>query len=86
MKKGYIQTAFIKGNGLKVLADWLAPLPDMSLPCIKIRFCILKLLKDLPVLNASKVKESGIENALWHLHGHPKEIKQNKDLAANIVQ
>ena len=35
---------FVQSGGLRIVAEWLSPLPDQSLPHIKLREALLKWL------------------------------------------
>uniref|UniRef100_A0A0R3S6F4 TFIIS N-terminal domain-containing protein n=1 Tax=Elaeophora elaphi TaxID=1147741 RepID=A0A0R3S6F4_9BILA len=73
-------------NGMmNVISEWLAPLPDKSLPALEIRTDLLKILQDFNRLEPGTLKQSGLGRAVMLLYKHPRETKENKALAAWLI-
>ena len=80
-------SAFVDCGLLSVLAEWLCPLPDKSLPHVQIRSEIIKVLEILSVnlINTQVLKVSGIGKAVMLLYKHPKETRKNRERAAKLI-
>ncbi|CAF1173675.1 unnamed protein product [Adineta steineri] len=76
---------FLDNGILTVFKDWLSPLPDKSLPNIKIRESLIRILQQFGVINAEPLRDSSIGKALMYLYKHPRETKENKLKLIKII-
>ncbi|XP_046553300.1 IWS1-like protein isoform X2 [Haliotis rubra] len=85
LKKADLHIIFLDSGILSAITEWLAPLPDKSLPHLTIRDCLLKILWDFPAISSDSLKMSGIGKAVMYLYKHPKEIRPNKEKAGKLI-
>ncbi|XP_072524655.1 protein IWS1 homolog A isoform X1 [Salminus brasiliensis] len=85
LKKQDLKETFIDSGVMTAIKEWISPLPDKSLPALKIREELLKILQELPSVSQETLKMSGIGRAVMFLYKHPKESRPNKDLALKLI-
>ncbi|XP_055957115.1 protein IWS1 homolog isoform X3 [Patella vulgata] len=85
LKKSDLHSIFLDSGILAAITEWLAPLPDKSLPHLMIRDNLLTVLSQFPPINSDSLKSSGVGKAVMYLYKHPKEIRKNRELAGRII-
>jgi transcription factor SPN1 len=78
--------ALLDNGMMNAISDWLAPLPDKSLPSLDIRTTLLKILDSYPNLEQGVLRQSGLGKAMMYLFKHPHETKENKQRAARLIR
>lgn len=78
--------ALLDNGMMSAISDWLAPLPDKSLPSLEVRSTLLKILEGYPPLDQGILKQSGLGKAVMFLFKHPKELRENKIIASKLIR
>ncbi|KEG02024.1 IWS1-like protein, putative [Plasmodium vinckei vinckei] len=76
---------FMKLNIYHVLALWLMPLPNNTLPNFTIRTNLLKVIHQLPITIKS-LRGSQLGKIMTFLHTHKDETEENKKIIKSILQ
>lgn len=85
LRKIDLREPFLDLGVLNVIADWLTRLPDGSLPNLQVRETLLKILIELNIMDVDRLKSSGIGRSVMYLFKHPKETKENKRRAQQLI-
>ncbi|KAF3321494.1 protein IWS1 [Carex littledalei] len=88
--KKKLQEELLDHGVMTLLKNWLEPLPDNSLPNVKIRNAILNILVDFPIDldrydRRQQLIKSGLGNVIMFLLKSDEETTTNKKLAKQLV-
>lgn len=86
LEKKNLQITFVENDILGTIKKWLEPLPDKSLPNIKIRENLLRVLLKFPPIETEDLRDSGIGKVIMFLSKHPLESAPNKKAAQQLIE
>lgn len=84
MNKGLQETLLDEGI-LNEVKGWLEPLPDRSMPNIKVKKRLLDVLKSMRI-HKEHLIVSGVGKIVYFYSVNPKEIKEVRSMAKTLVQ
>ncbi|KAK6089986.1 hypothetical protein P3W45_001032 [Vairimorpha bombi] len=79
-----LQENLLHENILEVVRKWLEPLPDKSLPNIKIKKGLLEVLKNISI-NKSLLLESKVGVIVHFYMINPEESKEIRNMAKEVI-
>ncbi|QDZ24202.1 TFIIS N-terminal domain-containing protein [Chloropicon primus] len=86
----HMRETLLYESALTVMATWLNPLPDMTLPNVKIRTTLLRLLQGMKIRAADDtldlLQKSKIARIVMFLSKVSDEIPENKKIASKLCQ
>lgn len=85
LKKQDLHSSFIECGILPVLADWLSPLPDNSLPHLSIRTKVLSTLQSFKQISTDMLKESKLGRVVMGLYKNNKEQFSNREISRKLL-
>ncbi|ADM11972.1 uncharacterized protein Eint_080360 [Encephalitozoon intestinalis ATCC 50506] len=84
MNKG-LQESLLDEGILNEIKGWLEPLPDKSMPNIKVKKRLLDVLKNMRI-HKEHLVTSGVGKIVYFYTINPKEAKEIKSMAKTLVQ
>ncbi|ELR25077.1 IWS1 Cterminus domain containing protein [Acanthamoeba castellanii str. Neff] len=84
LQKVQLQESFVEGGGLRAVKQWLEPVSG-ALPNYNIRTSLLNILPKLHI-DSDHLRESGLGKVVMFLWKSPKETKENKIIAQELIQ
>jgi len=76
---------FLELDGLIRIKKWLAPLPDGSLPNMKIREQLLAVISDMPI-ELEHLQKSELGRVVMFLANNNSESRENRRICKNLIE
>jgi transcription factor SPN1 len=91
LKEVDLHEVFLRHGLLKVLAQWLALLPDHNLPNTTVRTAVIDAVRSLPIETdltdrKEELKRSGLGRMIMFLSGLPEETPANRKKCKDLVE
>ena len=80
-----LQDPFLERNVMALLKNWIKPLPNGSLPNLKLRSAIIDVVKLLPI-ERDHLGRSGFGKVVAFLRDHKQETRENRAKLTSLIQ